>query len=177
MKRISIKNLANEIEKVKSYTEQKRQEIETAYHYFRGEQDFLLQQMHLFDIKQAELKKVGKFRFNVVKKLSQHIVSPHMLFRIELALRTILKEKSLQDYSPSSPLSERYSLERQFLENKKSRELKQSYDDLDLISLSFAHLYEEIEFGLGILHINIFHFLRNPANDTLEKIKELLNIK
>lgn len=177
MKRLIIKNLENEIEKVRSYPMKKLHEIEIAYQYCRGEQDFLLEQMLLFNVKQVELKEVGKFRFDVQRKLREHIVSHQMLYRIELAFRTVLKKKSLQDYSPSSPLSERYSQERQFLENKKSRELKQSYDDLDLISLNLAHLYGEIEFGLGILHINIFHFLRNPANDTLEKIKELLNIK
>ena len=81
MKRIFKKKLEKEIQKVASFSEDKQHCLDIIYDHNRKEQDFFLEQMNLFNIKDKDLRLYGHFSFSVKQKLKgnreQRIAIPH----------------------------------------------------------------------------------------------------
>lgn len=50
-------------------------------------------------------------------------------------------------------------------------------DYIDELCTSLSHLYEENEYGLGILHTNIYHWQKKSTRYSKEKIAEMLRNK
>lgn len=176
MKRIFYKNLEKEIQKVASYSKDKQHCLDILYDHNRKEQDFFLEQMNLFNIKDKELRLYGHFSFSVKQKLKKEIVSKELLHRIIITIICVLKEKSLQRYNPSSQKSDKHALVKMFVSNMALWLIELANGDLDELCTILSHLYEENEYGLGILHINLYHWLKKSAKYCKEKIAEMLHI-
>lgn len=88
--------MEKEIQKVASFSEDKQHCLDIIYDHNRKEQDFFLEQMNLFNIKDKDLRLYGHFSFSVKQKLKKEIVSKELLYRILIAMLCALKEKSLQ---------------------------------------------------------------------------------
>lgn len=174
MKRIFKKKLEKEIQKVASFSEDKQHCLDIIYDHNRKEQDFFLEQMNLFNIKDKDLRLYGHFSFSVKQKLKKKIVSKELLYRILIAMLCALKEKSLQNYTPSSQNSDKRALIKQFITNMELWLIELANGDLDELCTSLSHLYEENEYGLGILHTNIYHWQKKSTRYSKEKIAEML---
>ena len=80
MKRIFKKKLEKEIQKVASFSEDKQHCLDIIYDHNRKEQDFFLEQMNLFNIKDKDLRLYGHFSFSVKAEKGnreQRIAIPH----------------------------------------------------------------------------------------------------